>query len=149
MSWAFSMCCSSHLTKVHVICIILKHHHSQFYISTARTVKLNILFFTPLYLISNYKKLWNGEKPDEFDNCLKNLKLKVNFVREVIIHIWHLLLSQSVFQVQWRHICPLSLNSMIEFEFEKLQIWISVGLYGFQLEKCKISFLYLEGILII
>ena len=89
-----------------------------------------------------------GEKPGEFDNCLKNLKLKVNFVKEIIIHIWHLLLSQSVFQVQWRHICPLSLNSMIEFEFEKLQIWISVGLYGFQLKKCKISFLYFEESLI-
>ena len=114
--------------------------------------KLEKSFISFFYfqLISNYKKLWNGEKPDEFDNCLKNLKLKVNFVKEIIIHIWHLLLSQSVFlfQVQWRHICPLSLNSMIEFEFEKLQIWISVGLYGFQLEKCKISFLYLEGILI-
>ena len=29
-----------------------------------------------------------GKEPDEFDNCLKNLKLKVNFVKEIIIRTY-------------------------------------------------------------
>ena len=96
---AISMCCSSHLTKVHVICIILKHHHSRFYISTARMVKsdLSLLFL----LSSNIKlqEIMKWGEPNEFDNCLKNLKLKVNFVKEIIFDIFYRP-SRYIFQVQ-------------------------------------------------
>ena len=78
------MCCSSHFTKVHVICIILKHHHSRFYISTAGTVKSDLNIFFLLFNIRLQEIMKLGE-PDDIDNCLKNLKLKVNFVKEMII----------------------------------------------------------------
>lgn len=38
-------------------------------------------------------------EPNEFDNCLKNLKLKVNFVKEIIFDIFYRP-SRYIFQVQ-------------------------------------------------